>query len=429
MFETLSIQNPKRNGQAQTSWEGFFPYYAGFPETFADGLLSSSKLPHDAIIFDPWNGSGTTTHVASHLGYASIGLDLNPAMVVIARARLLATSEADSLEPLAHEILKCAVASAEAIDDGDPLLQWYCRGVAAFIRSLEREIRAHLVGQSALPQTGKLDRISGLAATFYVALFAVCRELVVRFRGSNPTWLKVPRPGDRKVWVKRERLAAQYAANIRGMAAALNSRKRDSSGDRGVAEIHLADSTNMILAEKSVDLVLTSPPYCTRIDYTAATRIELAVLDPLLRTTIVDLGRNMIGSVRVPTRDIIVSDRWGDRCRSFLRSLREHNSKASAGYYYKTHLDYFDKMSRSINEVSKTLKLGAGAIFVVQDSHYKDLHNDLPAIIIEMANVAGLHLRKRVDFQLRQTMARLNPHSRRYNGSAKTVEAVLCFEK
>ena len=36
----------------------------------------------------------------------------------------------------------------------------------------------------------------------------------------------------------------------------------------------------MDIAADSVDFVLTSPPYCTRIDSTAATRIELAVLAP-----------------------------------------------------------------------------------------------------------------------------------------------------
>ena len=42
----------------------------------------------------------------------------------------------------------------------------------------------------------------------------------------------------------------------------------------------LADTTSTILDEGSIDLVLTSPPYCTCIDDSAATRIELAVLQP-----------------------------------------------------------------------------------------------------------------------------------------------------
>lgn len=429
MFESLDIQNPKRGGHAQSNWDMFFPYYAGFPETFAGAILRSSHLANTATILDPWNGSGTTTYAAAHLGFASFGLDLNPAMVIVARARLLASSEADSLSPLAQEIVRRASAPGAEIAEDDALLSWYSRRVACFIRALEREIRVHLVSELALPPNGRLDRISGIAATFYVALFSVCRKLADRFRASNPTWIKVPKPGDRKIWLKPERFAAQFIANIHGMAKALNSGKVGPHRDRGLSEIRLADTTKATLAPSSVDFVLTSPPYCTRIDYTAATRIELAVLSPLLQSTIKDLGRQMTGSIRVPTHDISVSESWGPCCSTFLESLRQHDSKASSGYYYKTHLDYFDKIGRSIREISTAMKPEAGAIFVVQDSHYKELHNDLPTILTEMAQHTGLQLRKRSDFELRQTMARINPHARRYNARGKTVEAVLCFQK
>ncbi len=65
MFEQLKIISPKRDRRSQTGWEGFFPYYAGYPETFAATLLSSANLRADAVICDPWNGSGTTTYAAS----------------------------------------------------------------------------------------------------------------------------------------------------------------------------------------------------------------------------------------------------------------------------------------------------------------------------------------------------------------------------
>ena len=90
-------------------------------------------------------------------------------------------------------------------------------------------------------------------------------------------------------------------------------------------------------------MVLTSPPYCTRIDYSAATRIELAVIYPLADVKMEDLGRQMIGSTRVPDHEIAVDQAWGKTCGRFISYLKAHPLKASAGYYYKTHLDYFDK--------------------------------------------------------------------------------------
>jgi hypothetical protein len=137
----------------------------------------------------------------------------------------------------------------------------------------------------------------------------------------------------------------------------------------------------------------------------------------------------MIGSTRVPHRDVGVSRTWGDRCGAFLEALRKHPSKASAGYYYHTHVDYFDKIARSIYNIAVGLKRNGSAVFVVQDSYYKSLHNDLPSIIADIAHGCGLALRRREDFQLNRSMAGINRHTQVYKRPPGAVEAVLCFQK
>ena len=66
---------------------------------------------------------------------------------------------------------------------------------------------------------------------------------------------------------------------------------------------------------------------------------------------------------------------------------------------------------------------------VVQDSFYKDIHNDLPKIIAEIANTHNLKLQRREDFVLSRTMAGRNPKVRAYRDSTRATEAVLCFSK
>ncbi len=172
LIKDLRICSPKRNSRVQTGWQGFFPYYAGYSETFARTLLESARLNRGDIVFDPWNGSGTTTYTASHLGVTSRGFDLNPVMVVVARARLLAASEADSIEPLAADVISNARIGRKSFDAADPLKCWFTNETALSIRAIEQSIRHHLVGKMTMTRSGtKLDRISGMAATFYVALF------------------------------------------------------------------------------------------------------------------------------------------------------------------------------------------------------------------------------------------------------------------
>ena len=116
----------------------------------------------------------------------------------------------------------------------------------------------------------------------------------------------------------------------------------------------------------------------------------------------------MIGSTRVPLHEIQVSTTWGKTCAQFLEKIYNHSSKASSGYYHRTHLDYFDKISRSIEKQTEALKRGHRAIFVIQDSYYKEIYNDLPAIIVEICGNNGLALRKRKDFHIGVSYCRLS---------------------
>lgn len=430
-LQELQIPSPKRSRKFETGWEGFFPYYAGYPETFARTVLGSAQLPAGGVVLDPWNGSGTTTLVASRLGLTAHGLDLNPVMVVVARARLLPPSEADHLKPLAAAIMRVNTVSTPVIDN-DPLLDWFEPEMAAMVRAIERNIGHTLLSESAVTPGGvRLDQISGTTATFYVALFSACRRMVRRFLSSNPTWLRRPRIGEAKVMGDPLGISSLFQENVAAMANALAGvgAQHELPLNQINPQVLAADSASFSLRQQSVDFILTSPPYCTRIDYTAATRIELAVLDPLVSLKAQELKRKMIGSTQVPIREPEPRNDWGPTCLAFLERVRSHPSKASATYYYKTHLDYFAKLAASVANLANTLRSAGAVVLVVQDSHYKEIHNDLPTIVTELAAAKGLVLARRDDFPFKRSMAGIHPHSRAYGRPAGGVEAVLCFHR
>lgn len=427
-FDDLTVQSPKRTADALRGWNGFFPYYAGYPEPFAKSILSSARLAKNALVLDPWNGSGTTTFAASQLGLTSRGFDINPVMLIVARARLLPRSEADSLEPLAREIIKNLRANLSGVEDDDPLLNWFTLETTALLRKLEQRIQDHFLGDLTRSKAGiKLENLTGLAATFYVAMFSLCRHLSASYQSSNPTWLRKPREDERVIESDRVEIVSMFVATLKSMATALTARPAQQ-GRIADADLFIADTASLTLTKK-VDFILTSPPYCTRIDYAAATRIELALLHPLLGVDMKELGRSMIGSTRVPASKIVRCAAWGATCSRFLTNVRRHPSKASSGYYYKTHLDYFAKMQASLTNLSDVLKDGGKAILVVQDSYYKDVHNDLATIVTEMGRGADLKIERRVDFHISRSMAGVNPHSRTYRQATGAVESVLCFQK
>jgi SAM-dependent methyltransferase len=194
-------------------------------------------------------------------------------------------------------------------------------------------------------------------------------------------------------------------------------------------KLQVASSLDLPVEDDSVDLILTSPPYCTRIDYAVATMPELAVLGFGFDGTFRSLRKRLIGTSTVPKEFPKARRDWGATCNDFLLDLESHSSKSSDSYYYKNHLQYFGSMLKSVRELERVLTPGGICILVVQDSYYKDVHNDLPKILEEMASECGLQMARRDDFVQGQSMAQINSRARKYRDAMSATESVLCFTK
>jgi DNA modification methylase len=423
----LDILNPKRASESATGRASWYPYYAGFSEQFATRLIASSKISNRSIVSDPWNGSGTTTAAAAGLAHDAFGCDLNPVMVLAARARTLSKREKNSLVPLGRALLKAAKRHTGTTDD--PLEVWFVVGSAATLRSIEKAIQSTLITTGtthSLLSNDLIQQASDLAAFFYIALFRAIRGLLARFSATNPTWVKAPLSGRQRLRSSRKEIEQAFTFHVNAMAAVIPG---DALTKDGEVRVLLASSEKLPLADSSVDLVLSSPPYCTRIDYAVATKVELATLGYRIDAEFDELRRKLIGTTTVPVTAPEIVDEWGPACTSFLAKMAAHKSHASATYYLKNHLQYFASVHQSLREVSRTLKPTGICVLVVQDSHYKDIHTNLPAIITEMSGSHGLALKQSVHFRHEQTMAAVNPRVRKYRRTVEAVESVLCFSR
>ncbi|GHN03006.1 DNA methylase [Cytophagales bacterium WSM2-2] len=421
------IQSPKqkRNTQVKESW---YPYYAGFSKEFVSSLIDSFKLSESACIADPWNGSGTTTSAAFEKGFTAYGYDLNPVMVIAAKASLLPSIEKSSLIPLSIEIVNKARQFKDYEgESNDPLNIWFLSSGSNGFRKIERSIQKILIDEKKyrlLNSAKSVEDISTLAAFYYVAIFRVLREILDPFKTSNPTWIKKPKSGVNKLRPNFDSVAAAFLAEVRTMVDLFPCRS-----DKG-SRVHVGVGSSCLspLQTSIIDLIITSPPYCTRIDYAVATMPELTLLG-FDEDMLDSLRRQLIGTSTVPKASSAVEENWGPTCVSLLNSISRHESKASQSYYYKNHVQYFDSMYKSLNQISRILKPNGVSVLVVQDSYYKDIHNDLPKIITEMSEVNNLSLTKRKDFLTSQNMVGINPAVKKYNRSLKATESVLFLKK
>ena len=104
MTRSFTIRSPKRRPGAQASRANWFRYYADFSVGFVEDIISHLDLPPRATLLDPWLGAGTTAEVATAQGLQLRGYDVNPAMLLVARARTLPTSATNQI-PILTELI------------------------------------------------------------------------------------------------------------------------------------------------------------------------------------------------------------------------------------------------------------------------------------------------------------------------------------
>jgi DNA modification methylase len=431
MPKQFEILNPKRVWNAPTGREGWFPYYAGFSSDFATTLIRSAALPKNSWILDPWNGSGTTTGSAAALGHSAMGTDLNPVMVIVGKARILCPREKGSLLPLLADILRKARQLDNELPPDDALLLWFVPSAAAVLRNIERVIQRLLLSPNlyqSIAARDNLNDMSDLCAFFYTSLFRTARQMSATATCSNPTWRKRPQEKENRARPPASTILEAFSIVAHEMVRSIDE---TAANDNSPIEcrIEIGDSQAIANEEHSVDLVLTSPPYCTRIDYAVSTAVELAVLGFRDDDEFDKLRRRLLGTTTVPKEPPSILIEWGPTCAEFLDALFKHPSRASATYYFKNHVQYFDGLHRSLTEISRVLKPGGSCILVLQDSYYKELHNDLPAIVSEMAEGIGIELVREKSFPLSITLAGINPKVKQYRTTCDAIEKVLCFTK
>jgi hypothetical protein len=244
------------------------------------------------------------------------------------------------------------------------------------------------------------------------------RQLTAPFRTTNPTWIRGARSDQDRLavdWTKLEQLLSKAIADL---SARLTTPESAES-----APVRLIEgSAENFTLDSPVDLVLTSPPYCTRIDYVVATKPELVLLgndaDDIRR-----LRRQMLGTP-LTEAGLSVGPNWGSSAIQFVEKASSHDSKAANTYYRNYYLAYLGDLYLSLEAICKATKETGTIALVVQDSYFKEIHFDLPLVVSEMGESLG-RLSERLDFHVNRTKAAINPRSRAYRQTFSATESLV----
>ena len=349
-------------------------YYAGFSEAFVDYAIKNSALKEGALILDPWNGSGTTTAVATRKNLNSIGLDINPATLLYAYARLASKQDLKRAQELFLEIRKLKVINSRAkIQKANGVnFLWFTEKSTYQLNAFRENI--FLIEDEFLKNLLN-----------FIAVKAFRMQLD-NFLCSNPTWIKRPKEKQDLIEFDFKRYLKDFEKTIDLLIA--------STADFKVCHhqeprLEIGSSSNSKLETASIDCIITSPPYCTRIDYAIMTLPELVWLK-MSFDDIKQLRRDIIGTTTVEKS--LEEIKLTPKAQKILNLVQAHDSKASATYYYKNLKSYFIKMELSFLELARVLKKTGSLHIVLQDSKYKDLDLKISEVFAESLEMKGLQI-------------------------------------
>lgn len=421
--------NPKRKAASKKGIDSWYPYYAGYTRVFAEEVLKSLTFDSNCTLLDPWNGSGTTTFVGDNFGLNTIGVDINPVAVLVASAKLVRSSDAHHYRGVIEEIISLADNDqTEICVNNDALVEWISPTALRYFRKLQKNlIRLLATDRNGHPVNPINGSLPPFASFLMLALVKAARSLSSTKKSTNPTWVRpdtLP-----KIYTSQLKSEFLKSADLLCQDIALE----DSSNGLTRTNVILGDARELdFIKSASIDAILTSPPYCTRIDYAINTSFELAALgvaendvkfrhlrENLTGTTLIrsesDDPKN--NSIKIPV------------VKKLLSKIENHNSVASSTYYLKNYKQYFEDMYMSMSELGRVLKPNSPAIMVVQNSYYKEIEIDLATLLISIGKEFNFKGRAVKDIEVSSVLSSINPLSKKYHPNRKYYESIIILEK
>jgi hypothetical protein len=265
------------------------------------------------------------------------------------------------------------------------------------------------------------------AAFFLLCLIRAAKGITCLKKNSNPTWMTPEKRGD-------ARATTFDRAFLRMVEAHANNAEQEVIGAselRAIGSVvSLADARQLPVPDHSVDAVVTSPPYCTRVDYFRATLFELAALgigqggERYKNLRCSAMGTNLTRVSAVTNLEF-----QPQKVQDLLHRIKAHPSKASNSYYYKIFAHYFEDSRLSLGEIKRVLKPNSTAVIVVQSSYYKNISIPLGELFAAMGEELGFKSRVVLSVPVRRVLASIHPRAKFYLADRQYTEDVVALNR
>lgn len=363
------------------SW---YRFPAGFSAEWVETVVQSRKGLLDGLGFlDPFAGVGTAVLAAEQAGVRAYGVEAQPFIARIAQAKLLWYADRKQFFDMAQYILKTAQSCQEPIPTYPTLIQG-CYTEDA-IRDLHN---LHWAWESV----NSHDPASELAWLAIVSILRTCS-----YAGTAPWQYVLPRKAKIKTLPPYKAFPLQVQRMLSDMAI------WQTMGIQHDGEVVQGDARSCLgISDRSIGLIVTSPPYANNYDYADATRLEMTFLGEvkgwgdlqkkarqwLLRSCSqhVSIEHATLGPLLESLSDTSFFREIVDVCERLAQERLTHGGKKD---YHLMVAAYFLDMKNVWQSLRRVCADGSEAWFVVGDSAPYGIYVPVDKWLGELALLAG----------------------------------------
>jgi DNA modification methylase len=384
---------------------GLFKYKEGFSAQMVKTFVSSHHKK-SGLVLDPFSGIGTTLFAARDKRYRSLGIEILPIGVFILKSRL--SIERVPVEKLKKEIEKLKKIDFEKITSTG---QFDFKHVPITEKAFSPANERALNGFREYIDTEISDE--DIKIIFNFAGFSILEAIsYTRKDGQYLRWDH--RSGKGRTKFDKGKIYSFNDALFQQLQAIYNDKQ--SFTEPFPLEINPEIITGTCLTELpklktgSVDVVITSPPYCNRYDYTRTYALELVYLgcdekeikslrQSLLTCTVEN--REKLELLQKVYREHLfneINSAFQNQAAlqeilHFLETQKNEGKLNNPGIYSMVK-NYFFEMSFVIFELARLLNAGGEVFFVNDNVRYAGCTIPVDLILCDIAKKAGLDVDK-----------------------------------
>ena len=336
------------NAESHYASHNFHAFAAKFPPQLPRLFIEGLTAPGD-VVLDPMMGSGTTVVEAFLTGRHGVGFDLDPLAVRICRVKVTPL-DVDQVREGGVKLLTHATRLVDSARVERELTRRFDEPTRKFIDywfqpATQREVLALALSIERVTEPN-LRRFFELCLSSIIVTKSGGVSMARDLAHSRPHLDKTKQP---------KNALGQYNQRLK---KSLRSLEELGKGTGQVA-IQTGDTRRLALADDSVDLIITSPPYANAIDYMRAHKFSLVWLGDRI-DDLSKLRSTYIGAEKITHACYAALPKGPE---GIIRELEPKDSNKAA-----ILRKYFTEMREAIHEMYRVAKPGSATVIVIGTS-------------------------------------------------------------